>query len=402
MKILHTSDWHLGKNLDGNSRLEEQKLFFKQLNKICDNENIDLVLVCGDIYDNGNPPALAEELFYKEIKHIAKDGKRPVVIISGNHDNPERLSAVDVLAYEHGIIISSTPKSILKKGLYKNYEIKDAKEGYVELSIKGENIIILLMPYPSEKRLNEVFSQSIEDDSQLQRSYSHRLGDLFRSLEKNYRKDTINIAMGHFYVTGGIESSSERPIQLGGAMSVNTEDLPKTAQYIALGHLHRPQTVQNMEHKCFYSGSPIQYSKSEIKYKKQVNIIDLKPNSKAEVKFIELNNYKPIEIWEAKSIDDAINMCNEKKEENSWVYLSIHTDRVLEQDEIKLMKTTKADIIEITPIFENTLKDEIEDIDKDITIYDQFRNFYSEKRNIQPSEEIKTLFFELIEEIEKE
>src|SRR3712207_2374218 len=116
MKILHTSDWHLGKYLENASRLEEQEKFLEDFKIVLDEENIDLVIIAGDIYDNINPPAKAERLFYKTLKDITKNGQRMVLIISGNHDNPERLVAANPLAYEEGVIMLATPKSIAEIG----------------------------------------------------------------------------------------------------------------------------------------------------------------------------------------------------------------------------------------------------------------------------------------------
>ena len=104
MKFIHTSDWHIGKNLEGHSRLEEQEKFCDDFVKIVEENNIDMVIIAGDVYDTSNPPAGAETLFYKTICRLADDGNRCVLVIAGNHDNPERLSAVSPLAKEQGII----------------------------------------------------------------------------------------------------------------------------------------------------------------------------------------------------------------------------------------------------------------------------------------------------------
>ena len=93
MRILHTSDWHLGKTLEQYSRLEEQEEFLKEFIEIVKDNDIDLVLIAGDIYDNGNPPAKAEKMFYSTISEITSSGKTAVLVIAGNHDNPERLVA---------------------------------------------------------------------------------------------------------------------------------------------------------------------------------------------------------------------------------------------------------------------------------------------------------------------
>ena len=118
MKIIHTADWHLGKNLEGHSRLPEQELFLKDFVRICEREQADLILIAGDIYDNYNPPAMAEQLFYDTLKQLSRDGACMTVIISGNHDNPERLTASGPLAQEHGIVMAGTPNTVIPAGQY--------------------------------------------------------------------------------------------------------------------------------------------------------------------------------------------------------------------------------------------------------------------------------------------
>ena len=93
MRILHTADWHLGRTLEGRSRLEEQAQFLDELAEIVEKEKIDVVLMAGDAFDTVNPPAAAEQLFYESLSRLSNRGKRPVMVISGNHDSPDRLAA---------------------------------------------------------------------------------------------------------------------------------------------------------------------------------------------------------------------------------------------------------------------------------------------------------------------
>ena len=111
MKILHTADWHLGKRLENFSRLDEQKLVMKELVDIANAEQVDLVLVAGDLFDNFNPSTEAVELFYKTLKQLSDNGKRPVIAIAGNHDSPDRIDAPDPLARECGIILIGHPNA---------------------------------------------------------------------------------------------------------------------------------------------------------------------------------------------------------------------------------------------------------------------------------------------------
>ncbi|HBC97757.1 MAG TPA: exonuclease SbcCD subunit D, partial [Clostridium sp.] len=156
MRILHTSDWHLGKNLEGRSRMDEQEAFLKDFVKIVNDNNVDLIIIAGDIYDSYNPPARAEKMFYDTLKKLSSNGERLTLVISGNHDNPDRLVAAGPLARDHGIIMVGTPKSVVPCGSYGRHKVINSGEGFIEIEINGERAVIITVPYPSEKRLDEV------------------------------------------------------------------------------------------------------------------------------------------------------------------------------------------------------------------------------------------------------
>lgn len=136
MRILHTGDWHLGKNLEGVSRLKEQEAFLQDFVRIVEEQNIDLIIIAGDIYDTSNPPAAAEKLFYDTLKKLSKNGERITLVIAGNHDNPERLIAAGPLAMEHGIIMVGTPKTIVSTGQYGEHEVVDSEKGILSLGLE--------------------------------------------------------------------------------------------------------------------------------------------------------------------------------------------------------------------------------------------------------------------------
>lgn len=396
MRILHTSDWHLGKTLEGHSRLGEQELFLEELLEIVEREEIDMLLVAGDIYDTPNPPAMAERLFYKYIKKLSNNGERAIIIIAGNHDSPERLTAASPLAYEQGIILLGTPKGVAQRGESGAFKVMDAGEGYVKLQIKGQEVVAIALSYPSEKRLNEILSLS-DEDREVQKSYSKRVEEIFQDLSKEFKEDTINLALSHLYMVGGEQSDSERQIQLGGSLAVESSALPP-AQYIALGHLHRPQRVKSGLN-ARYSGSPIQYSKSEINYSKSVYKVEVDPGEEAICEPIYLRNYKPIEVWRCKNFQEALDRCKENAQKESWIYLEIETSKVLTRDELKALRDEKKDIVEIRPILlgEREEEEELEDISQ-LNLMDLFQSFYQNERNVMPSNETVDMFSQIVGE----
>jgi len=392
LKILHTSDWHLGKTLEGYSRIDEQKMFINELEKICNDEKVDLIIVAGDIYDTVNPPAEAEKLFYYAVKALSLDGERPIIVIAGNHDSSNRLTASKPISSEFGIILLGTPKSIADTGDYGKFKINNSGEGFLELEKNNQKIVFLTMPYPTEKSLNEIISDSL-DEKEMQISYSKKIAEILKEKSINFRDNTINIIIGHFFINGSIEDGTEENIQLGGSYAVSSNVFPENTQYVAMGHLHRPQKVKNCNIEyAYYSGSPIQYSKSEIQYSKSVFVFDIDESNIYNFKKISLSNYKPIEIWRCDSYEDALNKCNSNCEKKCWVYLQIKSDYPLMPIQIRNLKTSKKDIINIDIILNGCEKQEIEQEYKEKTIGEYFCDFYKKCNDILPSDEVYDLF----------
>lgn len=398
MRILHTADWHLGKSLEGVSRMDEQEKFLEEFVKIVEDNKIDLVIIAGDVYDSSNPPARAEKMFYDTLKKISSKGERITLVISGNHDNPERLVAAGPLAREHGIIMVGTPKSVVKIGKYGENKVLNSGEGFVELDINGEKSVILTVPYPSEKRLNEVLYGAMDETLERVKSYSDRIKLLFDSLRKNFREDTINLVVSHLFTTGAENTGSERNIELGGSFIVDKECFPKEAQYVALGHIHKPMILQGTNKKIRYAGSPLQYNKKEINFEKKCFIIDVKAKEEANIEEVKLKIYKPIEIWKCDSIDCAIKMCEENKDKECWVYLEIKTDRFIREDEIKTMKSLKGDIIEIIPKIDLDWEEDYEKNFSDRSFDELFIDFYEKERGVKPTDDLLELLLDIVKE----
>ena len=164
MKILHTSDWHIGKRLMGRERFDEQSAVLDEIIGICESEEIELVLLAGDVFDTYTPCAEAEDLFFQKIKKVAGES-RAVLIISGNHDDGVRLSASAPLAEELGIYIVGNERKPLPVALpntaFGNRKIRPclSGKGYVVFeSERGEKAFISTLPYPNEARFKEAKS----------------------------------------------------------------------------------------------------------------------------------------------------------------------------------------------------------------------------------------------------
>lgn len=399
MKILHTSDWHLGKTLETVSRLEEQQQFIDELCDIVEQEQIELVLVAGDIFDTYNPSSAAEELFYQAIDRLNDKGKRAVVIIAGNHDSPDRLCAASPLAYKNGVILLGYPGS--DAGTYKTegsrISIQKSGPGWLELKLADceHHAVIISMPYPSEARLEEVISKELDNDD-LQQAYSQRIAAIMKDLSCNFREDTVNLVISHLFMKECKISDSER--QLGGALMVDPEAIPEKTHYAALGHLHRPQQVKGCKAPTYYSGSPLAYSFSEVNYCKAVYVVEAEPGKAAEVKTINLSCGKPLRKWEATGgMQEVLQWCEEGKDANAWIDLEIHTDTIIGSEEQKKLRELHPGIINIRPKLKNQIENTLDYKDRESKRIDElFREFYQSSLGLEASEELMNLFLGIV------
>lgn len=418
MKIIHTADWHLGKNIEGHSRLPEQKQFLDDFVKICDKEKPDLILIAGDIYDSYNPPALAEQYFYDTLKRLSRNGECMTVIISGNHDNPDRLTASGPLARDHGIVMAGTPGTVIPTGRYGPGSITQSGPGYILADLKGEKLDILLVPFPSEKRLNEVYLEETADEATKAERYEKRIQALFSELSTHYRPDACHLIIGHLFVMNSLSDGSERSISLGGSYIIGGEVFPGNTDYIALGHIHKPQQVPGLPN-ARYSGAPVHYNQREIHFANQLLAVEItnpiaekKPEPsdtmsgsmnrvierEVSIRDIPLPVYKPIELWKCESTAAAIEKCRVHSGEDSWVFLEIETTQYIHEEDIKEMKKWKSDILSIRPVMK-----EIDDKTgysphqvKDLPFETIVQDFYRKKFQMEMEQETLDLLMEIL------
>lgn len=398
VRILHTSDWHLGRTLERQSRQAEQEAVLAQIVDLAQDQNCDLVLVAGDIFDTATPPAWAEALFYDTVKALADGGKRAVVVIAGNHDQPERLSAAWALAQRMGIFILGLPQDLARGGS-EHVSCIASGPSWLELGWKGksEQAVLAALPYPSEARLGELLSLEISQE-ELAEGYARRVREIFMSLSDHFRADTVNLAMSHLYVQGGQSSDSERPIQLGSAPAVPVEFLPQ-AQYIALGHLHRPQALPGGRGR--YSGSPLAYGFGEAAGQKSVSIIDLAPGCDPKIETIPLSAGRSLQIWEAKSIAEVRALCEKGKDRNAWIRLDLHLEEETSPVEIRGLNELSPSFVQVrllVPLKEGAQRERRAALPVD----QLFSRFFKEQTGQEPSAELIKLFLELLDEPEED
>ncbi|MGC4116258.1 MAG: exonuclease subunit SbcD [Myxococcales bacterium] len=402
MRILHTSDWHLGRPLEERDRVDEQRELLGEIAALLDEHRVDLLLVTGDVFDTVNPPSAAEKLFYDAIEDMSHGGRRAVVVIAGNHDSPERLVAAAPLADRYGISLLGLPGDVLPVQDERPFLVRRVASGpaFLELGIPGvpHGVCLAALPYPSEARLRTVLAASLDEKAQ-QAAYADHLARLLRELSKNFRRNTVNLVATHLFVTEGQESGSERPIQLGGACAVPAKAFPKGAHYVALGHLHRPQEIRGAPCVARYSGSPMACSFDEAGQEKSVVLIDAEPRKKAQVQILPLKKGRRLTVWDAvEGFAQALAWCQSERDAGAWIDLAVHGK--LDIGEVHELRKARPELVRIRRVTEETrlAPSGSAATRAERPLEESFCDFFRQQKGAEPDPELVKLFCELAQQ----
>ena len=397
IKILHTADWHLGKKLDHFSRIEEQRFVLNEICDIADFHNVDLVVVAGDLFDTFNPPVEAVDLFYKTLKRLTNNGKRPVIAIAGNHDSPDRIDAPDPLARECGILFVGNPDVSIPPMVIENgFAITQSENGFFEIQLPQFDypIRIIATPYANEIRL-KTYLGAADKEVQL----NQLLADSWKRLADTYcDAKGVNILTTHLYMLqrdGAIleEPEGEKPLRIGNADIVYTDCIPNQIQYTALGHLHRFQNIGGHPSAVIYSSSPLSYSFSEAGQDKKVVIIEAEPNKAVEYTDIPLLSGRVLHRMRFEAIDATVEWLLANP--YSLVELTLVSDTFISNQDLKRIHESHDGIIHIIPIVNKTASEEENGavkVNLDQDIHGLFKDFFVSKYKQEPNEEILELF----------
>lgn len=340
MRLLHTSDWHLGITLNDESRVEEMKSFFSFLRTIIDEKNIDTLVIAGDIYDSVSPSNEAEKLYYSFISSLAKTKCKDVIVIAGNHDSPSKLD---------------TTKEILES---LNVHVYTSSLN-LEPLVLDDRAVILPVPFPRDQELRKC---NIEDSKETSDDkFKLAIKNLYKSLyEKAKSYNLPIIATGHLSVANAINDDKKSDLDIGGLGVVDTSIFSDDISYVALGHIHKPQSL-NGKGNIRYSGSPIAMSFAESCYRKSVVIADIEKNRDTEIESVEVPVFRKLfrVRGNKEELIAALKELKDKKE-SGWVSL--------EMTEYQYAGSLKEDIaaislekdLKVISIKDLSIRDEIE------------------------------------------
>jgi len=270
MKLLHTSDWHIGRALYGRKRYEEFTAFLPWLTETIEQQQVDALIVAGDIFDNGAPSNRAQELYYRFLCNVAASCCRHVVVVAGNHDSPSFLSA---------------PKELLRAlNVHVVGAIGERRDDEVLLlhDLTGApELIVCAVPYLRDRDLRVAEAGESIDDKERKlleglRSHYAEICELAEQRRNALGVHIPIVATGHLFTAGGLTQDGDgvRELYVGSLAHVTSNVFPDCIAYLALGHLHVPQKVNGLE-IMRYSGSPLPMSFGEARQEKSVCLVEL-------------------------------------------------------------------------------------------------------------------------------
>lgn len=384
MKIIHTSDWHLGQNLYGYDRTQEQSGALRQIEELVQQETPDALVVSGDIYDTPQPSSAVQTLFTEAIMRIHKASPQTEIIITaGNHDSGAKHEISRVLWETQSVHMIGTINK------------EDTLEQIIELPGKG---FIIAVPYSSERHIPEGFWQGLLDEVEAQ------------------NEDGLPVVlMAHLTVSGcdfkGHDNAKD--ISVGGIDAVELEELGVGYDYVALGHIHRAQTIEGSDGRVRYSGTPIPVSFDED-YPHTVSVVEIASHGATPmIREIAINNPYPLVTLPSDGYapwNEVKRLLTEyPKDNHSYVRLNVEVEDVLPPDAIpearKILSEGEGRFCLV-----NARRKRVESAEKTALSVTEFRamepiavaRLYAEESGRVFDEELEALFNEVVSEVKED
>ncbi|MEO8933204.1 MAG: exonuclease subunit SbcD [Xanthomarina sp.] len=397
MKILHTSDWHIGKQLHKIDLSQDLDLFFDWLLNTIKTEQIDLLLVSGDVFDQANPSQTALKQYYNFLKRLIATNCK-ILITGGNHDSAAVLNAPkDILDFLNIHVVGGAPENM--------------SDLFFKYSKNEEHVVVAGIPYLRDRDIRksvagESYSDKIEQIREGIKNYFSNINSFYN---ENYQ-GLCFIVMGHLYVQGAHVSESMRDIQIGNQAGVNGSVFGNEPDYVALGHIHKPYAVSESR-RIYYSGSPVALSFSEKEEVKQVNILSV-TGKNIEVEIVPIPQFRNLVAFQG-TLEEVKTHLNNYTLNTQLVSLAeIIVNEPNENLQIRrdldelLDGYTNEDlqIIKSKLNFTNKIRGASEAFEPGISVADVTPMEMFEKRleldgNIENTEELKNAFRQILEEL---
>jgi exonuclease SbcD len=382
MKVLHTADWHVGGTLHRHQRLEEAEAVLSEVVEIAQAEEVDLALVCGDVYEHFAPSAEAERIVYKTLLALSSAGI-PVIVVAGNHDYARRLIAVQELLRAVNVYVAAEPR-------------RPEEGGLIEITSRGNGEVaqVAVLPWVAERSLFGAEEMMGLQPEPFQ-AYAEQVPRLLGALCRPFDPKKISILAGHLFVSGSKLGGGERELTIGQIFAINAAALPTSPQYIALGHVHRPQDVPGAAIPARYAGSTLQMDFGEVDQTKSMTIVELSPGRPAQVREVPLTRGKRLvdvrvahaDLQGARGADDGA---------FARVFLECEGPQPGLVDDVR---DVLPNAVEVRLEYERQ-DPERRAVDlRHLKPGELFERYYHERHGAEPSERLTKLFAELFEEV---
>ena len=413
MKVIHTSDWHIGQTLYQFSREEEHKYFFNQLKDIIIEEKPDALVISGDVFHSATPTVMSQRLYYHALVELSRlDDDLQIIVVAGNHDSPSRLEAPRELWAAFNVTV------VGNLDFYRNDEENELPydASKIQIPVKRDGVIVgwvLAVPF-----VNAGNYPSLDEDD----TYSNRVFSFYNGLKNNlktdsrYKENHSVVATGHFMVNEAALKNKDKMV--GGIESVDSSGISSLSDidYWAFGHVHHPQNIGNNE-KMRYSGSPFALTFNED-YPHSVTVVNIE-NHILDVKIREISPLipiidfpsKPDSYDDASSVESVMEQLEEILDVESYVRLHVKSDTpVSEVQNAKIMdlfqsrKAKYCGVQVYLPKLENVENASmIRTLDefKAISPYELGCSVYIKKYNQEMPDEMKALFKEVCDVVMK-
>jgi exonuclease SbcD len=279
VKIVHTSDWHIGRRWKGIQRFDELEAVLDHLASYIEQHSIDLVLHSGDVFESRNPPAEAEQLVNRFLVRVGRSGAH-MLVIAGNHDDPLRLDARSLLTEFVHVQILGRPRPASRGGTR------------TLRTRSGEKAIVAALPFASPGAWVSALDLAGEEASARVR-YARMFQRAVQDLCGAFRPDAVNLLMAHTHIEGAVFGESERRVHIGEDWAASPEALPVNASYIALGHIHKPQQI-DVPVPAWYAGSLLQMDFGEAGEEKSFVVVTASPGEPATVEHVPYEGGLPL------------------------------------------------------------------------------------------------------------
>ena len=348
MKLLHTSDWHIGRTLYGRKRYAEFEAFLSWLAELIEREDIDVLLVAGDVFDNSTPSNYSQGLYYRFLCRVAASADRHVVITAGNHDSPSFLNAPrELLEFLNVHVVGSASNS--------------PEDELIVLPGPDQQLrlIVCAVPYLRDRDIRTAEAgESVEDKERKIiegiRTHYRMVCNAAEQKRAMLDKPVPIVAMGHLFTAGGqtVDGDGVRELYIGSLAQVRTDVFPESIDYLALGHLHVPQRVGGSDF-IRYCGSPLPLGFGEAQQEKGVILVEFSGNTPIVTnvpvpRFQELSTLRG--DWQA--IADDIDKLK-SEESNAWLEVVYEGDEIAGSLREKLDEAIEGTSLEILRVKNN-------------------------------------------------